>query len=1523
MPAPNFLSKGIDYLGDLGAKLRDLQGFKTLIHELIQNADDAETASSMTFSVGDEDLIVDNDGVFSECPDVTTEECAWKHDGIHNYRCDFHRFRRVASGDKRGQEGTTGAFGIGFIAVYQITDEPELISRGHHWKLHENRPESERIEVCRGCSSCRQPGLPGTRFIFPWAKNPESEMRRRLGAEAVPADSPDRFLRELRVSLPTAMLFLKRLREIAVFRNGERVQRLERLDDGDSLILSSGEPEADQVWHIIKGDFAAAADQLRTTFPGKIEEKRSPAVKLAISATEPGAGLLCACLPTEQDVGLPFHLNADFYTSNDRKRIILAEDYQSKWNREAIKAAALALGDHVARLLNLIGHKPFWAMMERLHELASGVERGRAEPVLADFWKYSLPVLQTKPVIWTSTGEWATVAQSCLLLQKDEAEALEVLEALNLRVTHEDLRPHHNLLRSKAVGVPVLDVHRISQALSNLGLEGRKTLSEFPPGLRPEARRKLLWKELGLLLDRRSSEGAKDADARQISKIALAPGRDEALWPCEEIFRADPDTISLFGKLELGIPFLKEEPDFPPQLAQLCRPFDVQAAIEVLDSDGKLKLEELWSRGRLPLPDLFAWFENEREQILSRRKLKEVLASLPLFPSAGRLRPLTDLLLPGNFDDPLHVADLVDLSVVGDRKRFLRDLGARDLNFPQYACSVLPRVLADPALSSGKKREAVLLLATRLGEVKEDDSVRHALRSCDLVECRDHRFRQAALCYFDEQAVQDCLGDSASIAVLPKMHRAAVRDLYEWLGVASQPRLEDIVARIRKLTEKRPSPDAKQQVQRIFAHLGKSIKENEEDCFPLEPLKGIRWLPARGKADRWYAPDELYADYQAHLFESQALILDLPNPDQRASKELLVFLGVHLTPEPALVVKHLLHHASLGVAVNTGVYNFLNDKAGDPALAQLRGKACLWLGDAYRSPDELFWGEHPFGRYRWRLGDQLKDYARFLRAIGVREAPDNRDFLNVIRQISEEFGAAGKPLDGEAHSVLMACWRGLSQALLKGTISSSELQALHDVRCIPDKAGLLNRPDWMFFENRAGLADKFGSFLLRNVIPRPLDTGDALATAGVRPLGTAVVVDPLKCRNRINDPELRAHILSRRNEIARVLDAPGAEGGTSGVLERLTKIQCCVAESIKIRYRLSAFDQERNSDPEHVPALYLPAENSLVYAQRDDSRPWASIARELAIALYPDDDPGRFAAGLKEVLAAQTPEAAAAVLDELGYARLDTRVPPPVVSGNTVDGLGTGTTQETAGSQKDEPPRESPNSKSSEDGHSRPFGPAAPTEAPSENPPSDDRPTGGGTASGGLGSKGTSPPGSGQPADPTPIRPPGARRRFISYVAVEPDEKEPDPDTIDSQQRKDLEEAAISYILRVEPQLRRMPDNNPGFDLFEPDEQGQPRRWVEVKAMTEGLWDRPVGMTYKQFSCAQQHGKAFWLYVVELAGTPEARILRIQDPAGKARTFTFDEGWREVAEIDGGKNEQRHEEQESANPDQWQHADSA
>lgn len=142
-------------------------------------------------------------------------------------------------------------------------------------------------------------------------------------------------------------------------------------------------------------------------------------------------------------------------------------------------------------------------------------------------------------------------------------------------------------------------------------------------------------------------------------------------------------------------------------------------------------------------------------------------------------------------------------------------------------------------------------------------------------------------------------------------------------------------------------------------------------------------------------------------------------------------------------------------------------------------------------------------------------------------------------------------------------------------------------------------------------------------------------------------------------------------------------------------------------------------------------------------------------------------------------------------------------------------------------------------------------------------------------------------------------RPFVSYVGAHPDDDCSDPDGLDQQTRMQIEKCAIDLIIDLEPTLCSTPEGNPGFDLFEVDSSGVQTRWVELKAMTGTIKDRPVGMSHVQFDFAREKGQAYWLYVVENATDPSrARVLKIQNPAGHARTFTFDHGWRDIALIE-------------------------
>ncbi|WP_322510887.1 hypothetical protein, partial [Chloroflexus sp.] len=518
-----FLSQGIDYLGFLEAKLRDLQGEATLAYELIQNADDAK-ASRIVFDVRDEALVVENTSLFSDCAQVEADECHWK--ALYGYRCDFHRFRKVAGGDKRDQEETTGAFGIGFISVYQITDRPELQSGRRHWIIRPDEPEQQRIEVVPVSEH-----FEGTRFVLPWAIDPNTRLRQRLRTPTLSIpEAADAFTAALACNLPDAILFLKHVECIELRRRGELVKQIQRSSDGDQVVVQDG--DSLHLWYILRGSFDTEAQRLRGQYPHQIEQKRTAFVTVAIPEDiSKRRGRFCACLPTEQYTELPVYINADFYPSTDRKRILLTNDYQGQWNRAAITEAAKLIASAVPSLTQKFDHNSLWEFFNQIKKVADEAAAGHQDHVFRSFWQFTQSSIENYPTVFIWPAGWkkpteallpeqsakedalnlwqadkqplASSTEATLPEQSAKEDALNLWQAMGLSIVHPDLRPYFPLLR--AVKVRVLSLADLVQALKQAGLDKTVALEQAPVWIRSRDARDAL----GCEIQRLSSQQVK------------------------------------------------------------------------------------------------------------------------------------------------------------------------------------------------------------------------------------------------------------------------------------------------------------------------------------------------------------------------------------------------------------------------------------------------------------------------------------------------------------------------------------------------------------------------------------------------------------------------------------------------------------------------------------------------------------------------------------------------------------------------------------------------------------------------------------------------------------------------------------------------------------------------------------------------------------------------------------------------------------------------------------------------------
>ena len=1244
---PKYLSQGVNYLGFLSQQLGDLGGKTTLAHELIQNADDAKdddgrlSATRISFDVTDKALVVSNNAAFREI--------------------DFERMRDVASGSKRQEAGDrpTGAFGVGFISVYQVTDRPEIHSAGRIWILKPDNPEDKRIEEWSDPSFTKDRG---TVFRLPWAFE-ESGVRKKLKTPPIGADYIESFVDELKESLPLSILFLKNIERIELLRNGDRVGLVgRRINDNTIEIDRDGDVRC---WRVLEANFANEAMRLKSWYRDSIDQERSDRVRVAVPESLLKDGLLFATLPTEQSTGLPFHIDADFYPASDRKSIEFgdAHDPRSEWNRAAIRAAASAIQSNLIPLRDMYSSAPqtLWAFLSGIEQAHQEARENTRLP-LGEFWEALVPSVAEAPIVYTESGKWLGPRFTRIPTGPQEEDAVRAFQDIGIEIVHPDLWNNRNLLTRGDIGVGRVSARDLHHQLQLRGYADGPT-SSLPVESVPLD---VLYRGIEGVFAKEQGR-AKETAEELLGACALAPGLDGRLWPCRSAFRSGERTRERFAPL---IPndetFLARE-DIP-LFEQLCPEFTVKDAIEILASSDADQLEERRRRGDYDPVAVLQWFEDHRSELTSN--LRAQLANLPIFPSTANLSPLPELWLPGGFEDSLGVAGILDSKIPGSLSSFLQNLGVRQLTFEDYAQIHVPDAFSKGStVDVDTKRKLLSTLERHIGEIKASEEVRRALSLAWAVECDDGVFRQPGTAYFRNEEVSGVLGDRVGYALIPD-GSALRRDLYHWLGVQSRPRIADMVRIVHQTTATKPTHGARSTMVKMLEALGIRWTEfsasDEATCLTLRTMA---WLPGEGDTSRWYRPDELYAAYNKNLFASQARFLDASVRIQQNSVGFLTWLGVNISPKPFQVVRHLLRWSEADVEPPGNIYDWLNDNAKPSDLREMRDAACLRVDGRNVRPDQVFWGSHPFGNRRTQLGPELVRYQRLLEGIGVREKPDFSDAIQVLKDISIEAGSG--VLEAKDESVVIRCWFMLSDALETEDLDAESLSSrLRGVPCVPTKQRRLHRPSWMFFEDRPGLADKFPKILDQNCIPRTERAWVPMKAAGVRLVSDVIQGYVADYENPRESDEVSERVSGRAGLIMTILEGITATAPAEDPISTLDCMRFVQVDQLAVCWKLRAFDREWQTMPELVSAHWDSEEQVVFFAKREDgTTPWSAIARELTLALARSENLATIAPGLKSVLEAGSASDAEAQLSELGIASVHIFDGGPS-EGTIVDSLG-------------------------------------------------------------------------------------------------------------------------------------------------------------------------------------------------------------------------------------------------------------
>lgn len=1489
------LSRGWDHLGNIERTLGDLQGSRTAIYELIQNADDAPGASRMRFVVTDEALEVWNDGIFERCSDVTSAECEWLPPRRH--RCDFHSFRKMASGDKRNRPGTTGAFGVGFTAVYQFTDRPELFSNGEHWIVDEMAAEQDRIQRSRTPVE-----IEGTTFRLPWATE-KSAFRERVRQEPVAQAVIDTFIDELRAAIPAAMPFLKKLLTIEAISGSQDVT-YQREPNGDRISVAASDGQRFE-WLVLAGRFADEAARLKNDHEGVIEEARSPEVKVAVPVGgDAPSGVLHATLPTEEPAHLPLLVHADFVPASDRKRIRFDTSPVSEWNRAAIRAAAGLLADNLGVVAAAVGDEAFVNLVIGAAGLHKRLELERIEPAFGMFWQAIARELPGKRVVPSAAGGHGTVESVRLWAEEPELAAADVLHELGIELVDAAVRADWFRLRGY-LPIRVLTLGDVAIALRSKGLVDRWSPAERTDALSTAAAVEALWALLDVLLDirDRSTQEARDL----IKTCAVAPGWDSWIWPVARLYRTDQQTQDLLADVGVTTTFLDAERlgSTGLRLAQMVEEATPSLVLSWAEDVFKHNGSEVDEPTRLAL---LRWFYKRWGDL--EESDGERLAQLPIFPTATGPRPLVGLALPGDFKDELGLARVVATDGIEEMRPFLGKLGAPRLTFARYCSDFVVDAVETGELDEDHRRRLLSLLAGRLSEVQDDAAVRAALRPLDLVSCTDGEWRRGDDVYLT-RAVRSVVGDDVHFAAMPAERRTAHEDLYRWLGAADQPRPRDVEARCNEL---RSGPNGHRQVaEAIIDFVGQQFAARPDWAeVHYVGLRAIPWLPAEGDRGRGHAPQAVYTMFQRTLFASQARFLGVSVTVQRGNAAFLEWLGVRTVPTPKQVVDHLLWSAERNEAVREDMWIFLNQNASEPALDTLRGKRCLLIAETntYVKPTEVYWQWHPFGRFRHQLGPKFAEYQALLNRLGVAQRPHPSDAIEVLQDVAARHGGEQAPLLDEDVRVVHACWRLLSEGLDEETLARDELETLAPAEVVLDDRNWLRQPSDVFFRDSHSLADRFGPAVHERLIDRPEGLWRALSAAGVRNLSDAVESRIVEQQPAGPGGVVAERLTGRRRLLLRVLAAEAHDAMSKlGALEE--GIELHRLSRLVIQQAVSVDDQLHVSEAYERGALFLPEIPAVLYVDAPGAAPiWVEIAREVSRALgVSGAHASSVAAAIRGLLSADTDEAARAELDELGFPALDEAI-VQVAEPNIADDLGGAPAEQDDDIVDDEVVEhkvvdgeapdgatEEPQARTGDGEPEADAGDDRDNDGGAQPPPSGERRDAGGTSTSTPSGRGEE--GSGQGTGRSQgSRAPSVQSRLRSYVAPMRDGSGSSSDDSDAGGDPEVERAGVDAVLDFERAHGRdpeeMPPNNPGFDIRSVDADGKVRI-IEVKATADEWGPRGVAISSTQFATAQQRREEFWLYVVDRALTAP-RVHAINDPTTKIDQYFFDDGWQAVTE---------------------------
>jgi len=1498
-------------LGNIQSNLAGLQGYDVMALELIQNADDAK-AQEIIFDITDRGLIVRNSGCFGYCGDLKNKTCRFLAKG--KIKCDFHRITDFASANKMADKESIGRFGIGFVSVYQVTDHPEIRSSGIKLTLFPElgQWDIEHIEESKGTS-----------FFLPWADDPNTEARLALGVSHVSAEHIDQLAEDFQSVLRKSLLFLRHVRKAEVWRKGKLLLACD-LDrsKGSELTVSfrpSGEIER---WQILRADAVDAAERLCEKYSTLKSLHRSTKISIGLRIEpEPlDEGLLYAFLPTEQSTGLPLHINADFFPDPNRKSVTFnGHQHQQAWNEMLIDAAAIELARDPEKLLKMLGDVPLWQIIGQAYKLSNKPEHPSC---FKSFWNRLKDTAVQAHIVATQDGYVAWPRAVYLDRTPLDEHQAKVFLKLGGRLAIEDLRPSWTEMNQ--LGALQLTLERLvrrmmmSPMANQEGGTTKVNKNELKLFYQP------LW---GIINDLLPDDPNTNPSVEDLLTLPFAVTEDMYAVTIEQSCAA-PDALNAksIAKLLPRLAIISRLLSNFSKIIRLVEPLDLGAVVRHISGEMAISTDPD------NLRNLYSLFVDLDRLCPAEETVYQQLRKLPIWrSSSGELIKATLAFLPGDFTDPIGQADLLDTSVLsGSVKEFLKTkLDVQEQTFGAFVKTALPTIFGDngPVVSAKKYKQLISELARHTDLVNDDDDIRQQLGSLTIVPTQDGGWSRPLNTYRRTDDLVKVLGESPHLWLDDSriLNTRSAQTFIDILGILSSPIAEHLVERMLSIAkENSPTEGAKRASGESFYVLCDNYEKwKTEKVFQdaIDDLKQMKCFPADGDTEEWHSADSLYAPFSAEAFRSQANILDFKNT-QRLKNDLLVDLGVHISPETSLIIKHLQYCVSKEIDPHFSTYQMLSARARSEAqfiATELADQRCIYVESQKKfvRPNQVYWESQQLGRYAYSIPINYFQFKPFFDTIGVKNTPDGKDFIDILLDIVGEHFVQSKPVTGQDRAVYDICFSGIDNA--HKDEEKLDLERLQKAPSILNLQNQLTYPDEVLLHDSEWHAGFFGGELDRALCKPTPELWPFAKEIGVRRLSERSQVELEFVGGSQSDESLYAEQLKERIEILiRLLhDKPThIKGKIRNAILELTAVGYDVVCITALAYIGGDNSTPVSAPPAQVLAFYDIEKRRLILKRPVNDQSWAHILNALFHQLMPGESGNEIMKLTTSVslLMEKPVEDAHCFLNAVGIpcSDIDTDHKGDLTSPSLdeIDGItepdrheeseSTSVPVGVSGEIKGRPGSKEQNKQT---GFSTPLPKAG---LPDQGGRGQDfaAPRQESTERNGFATHADGSKGSGQGKQPVKKSRPEHKeqwdRRLLSYVRHK---KEGSPEINEqnglSEHNWAVEAVARSAVCAYEKDRGRvteqMPQMHPGYDIISRNPVTGEDRFIEVKGVN-GEWNQTgVGLSRLQFSNAQDYGDHYWLYVVEFVSDSEhMRVHPIMNPAKQVTAFMFDGNWRDA-----------------------------